>query len=113
VQQKLASQSLYARKDGGHQQRVRHLEVKEPLRRIEDFTGHPGGRGAFRFGDEAKPFVNGAGRLRAGETVEIVTPRAGGYGPPADRHPAAVGCDLTDGRIDLATAEATYHKPQR
>ena len=28
-------------KDGGHQQRVRHLEVKEPLRGIEDFTGHP------------------------------------------------------------------------
>jgi hypothetical protein len=27
-------------KDGGHQQRVRHLEVKEPLRGIEDFTGH-------------------------------------------------------------------------
>jgi N-methylhydantoinase B len=43
--------------------------------------GHPGGRGAFRFGDGAKPFVNGAGRLRAGETVEIVTPGAGGYGP--------------------------------
>ena len=28
-------------KDGGYQRRVRHLEVKEPLRGIEDFTGHP------------------------------------------------------------------------
>ena len=28
-------------KDGGHQQRVRHLKVKEPLRGMEDFTGHP------------------------------------------------------------------------
>jgi hypothetical protein len=28
-------------KDGGHQGRVRHLEVKEPLRRIEDFAGDP------------------------------------------------------------------------
>jgi hypothetical protein len=28
-------------KDGGHQQRVRHLEVKEPLRGIENLTGHP------------------------------------------------------------------------
>jgi hypothetical protein len=28
-------------KDCGHQRRVRHLEVKEPLRRIEDFAGHP------------------------------------------------------------------------
>jgi hypothetical protein len=28
-------------KDRRHQRRVRHLEVKEPLRGIEDFTGHP------------------------------------------------------------------------
>ena len=28
-------------KDGGHQRRVRHLEVKEPLRWIEDFAGDP------------------------------------------------------------------------
>ena len=28
-------------KDRGHQRRVRHLEVKQPLARIEDFTGHP------------------------------------------------------------------------
>ena len=28
-------------KDGGHQRRVRHPEVKEPLGGIEDFTGHP------------------------------------------------------------------------
>ena len=41
VRQNSASQSLYARKDRGHQPRVRHLEVKEPLRGIEDFTRHP------------------------------------------------------------------------
>jgi hypothetical protein len=36
------SASLVVRaKYGGHQRRVRHLEVKEPLRGIEDFTGHP------------------------------------------------------------------------
>ena len=28
-------------KDRGYQQQVRDLEVKEPLRGIEDFTGHP------------------------------------------------------------------------
>jgi hypothetical protein len=28
-------------KDGGHRRRVRHLEIKQPLRGIEDFTGHP------------------------------------------------------------------------
>jgi N-methylhydantoinase B len=49
--------------------------------------GHPGGRGAFRLGDGVEPFVSAAGRLRAGETVEIVTPGAGGYGSPAERDP--------------------------
>jgi len=47
--------------------------------------GHPGGCGAFRFGNAVEPFVNGAGRLRAGETVEIITPGAGGYGPPSEQ----------------------------
>jgi N-methylhydantoinase B len=75
--------------------------------------GHPGGRGDFRFGDGVEPFVNGAGSLRAGETVEIVTPGAGGLGPPAERGPAAVGRDLADGRIDLATAAAIYRKQAR
>jgi hypothetical protein len=40
VQQNSASQSEVP-KDGGHQRRVGHLEVKEPLRGIEDFAGHP------------------------------------------------------------------------
>jgi len=47
--------------------------------------GHAGGCGGFRFSDGVEPLVGGAGRLRAGETVEIVTPGAGGYGPPAER----------------------------
>jgi len=38
-------------------------------------------------GDGVEPFVSGAGRLRAGETVEIITPGAGGYGSPAERDP--------------------------
>ena len=70
--------------------------------------GQPGGRGAFRLSDGVEPFVNGAGSLRAGETVEIVTPGAGGYGPPAERDPAAVERDLADERIDRATAAAIY-----
>jgi N-methylhydantoinase B len=66
--------------------------------------GHPGGCGAFRFGDDVEPFVSGSGRLRAGETVEIITPGAGGYGTPSERDPAAVEWDVADGRIDPATA---------
>jgi N-methylhydantoinase B len=62
--------------------------------------GHPGGCGDFRFGNGVEPFVGGSGRLRAGETVEIITPGAGGYGPPSERDPALVARDLADRRID-------------
>jgi N-methylhydantoinase B len=69
--------------------------------------GHPGGRGVFEFGDRVGPFANGSGRLRAGETVEIVTPGAGGYGAPSERNAAAVERDVADGRINLATQGKT------
>jgi N-methylhydantoinase B len=45
--------------------------------------GEPGGCASFRFSPGAGPFIQGNGTLRAGETVEIVTPGVGGYGPPA------------------------------
>jgi N-methylhydantoinase B len=70
--------------------------------------GRPGGCGAFRFGDGVEQFMQGSGRLRAGETAEIITPGAGGYGPPDERDPAAVTRDLADQRIDLGTAATTY-----
>ena len=59
--------------------------------------GHPGGCGAFRFGDRVEPFVKGSGRLRPGETVEIITPGAGGYGAPSEY-------DIADERINPATS---------
>ena len=52
--------------------------------------GQPGGCGTFRFGLGVEPFVQGSGTLHAGQTVEIVTPGAGGYGPPDAPDPAAV-----------------------
>jgi len=52
--------------------------------------GHPGGRGAFRFGDGVEPFVNGSGRLRAGETVEIITPGASGEPVGMAHRPSAI-----------------------
>jgi N-methylhydantoinase B len=70
--------------------------------------GDPGAPGIFRFGDRVAPFVGGSGRLRPGETVEIITPGAGGYGPPAERDPAAVERDLADRRIDRANVAGRY-----
>jgi len=51
-------------KDGGHRRRVRHLEIKQPLRGIEDFTGHPiecvGGtrRHAYARGEERSGVID-------------------------------------------------------
>ncbi|HTZ79444.1 MAG TPA: hydantoinase B/oxoprolinase family protein [Stellaceae bacterium] len=70
--------------------------------------GLPGGKGAIVLRNGADAFVQGNGRLRKGEIVEIITPGAGGYGPPAKREPAAVRRDLAEGRIDAATAARIY-----
>jgi N-methylhydantoinase B len=58
--------------------------------------GEPGGCGGFRFGDGVEPFIEGRGALHPGETVEIITPGAGGYGPASERDPAAIARDLAD-----------------
>jgi len=60
------------------------------------YGGEPGGYGDFKFGEGVEPFIGGNGVLRAGQTVEIITPGAGGYGPPAERDPAASARDLAD-----------------
>ena len=70
--------------------------------------GLPGGKGAIVLRNGADAFVQGNGRLRKGEIVEIITPGAGGYGPPAKREPAAVRRDVAEGRIDAATAARIY-----
>jgi N-methylhydantoinase B len=70
--------------------------------------GGPGGRGAFRFGQGVAPFTHGSGLLRAGETVEIITPGAGGYGPPHQRDAQAVAADIAEGRITQEAARTLY-----
>ncbi len=74
--------------------------------------GLAGGRGAFNVGNGATAFDHGHGRLLPGQCVEIITPGAGGYGPPSGRSPAAVRRDLAEGRIDAATADAVYGMTQ-
>jgi N-methylhydantoinase B len=61
--------------------------------------GEAGGRGAFNFSEGVA--LTGAGRavLHVGDTVEIVTPGAGGYGPPDFRDPDSVARDLADRRV--------------
>ena len=70
--------------------------------------GLPGGMSRVVTGADVAPFRHGSGVLRAGEVVEIITPGAGGYGPPALRDRSLVSHDVAEGRIDADTARAVY-----
>ena len=70
--------------------------------------GLPGGKGAYALGPGVKPFEHGSGMLQPGQTVDIVTPGAGGYGPPDQRDPSAVRRDVAERRIGLDDAHAVY-----
>lgn len=70
--------------------------------------GLEGGRGGFVFGPGVAPFDHGNGDLKRGDVIEIVTPGAGGYGPPSGRSAEAVRRDLAEGRIDRETAQRVY-----
>ena len=73
------------------------------------FGGGPGGRGALLLRrDGAAPRRLGskvAGlQLARGDTVTIITPGAGGYGPPAEREPDRVARDVREGKISVGLA---------
>jgi N-methylhydantoinase B len=46
--------------------------------------------------------------LKAGQWFALVTPGAGGYGPPDERAPEAVARDLAEGVITPEVAATTY-----
>ena len=50
----------------------------------------------------------GAFRAPAGSLIEMITPGSGGFGPVAERDPAAVGRDLLDGYVSAAAAQRDY-----
>jgi N-methylhydantoinase B len=70
--------------------------------------GHEGGRAGFAFSPDVEPFVHGAGLLRAGQWMEVVTPGAGGHGPPSERERSAAARDVAEGVIDAETARRIY-----
>jgi N-methylhydantoinase B len=67
--------------------------------------GHPGGVASIK---ASVPLQHGAGMLRRGDLIEVVTGGAGGYGSPMARKPEAVACDLAEGRIDEAAVRQVY-----
>lgn len=70
-----------------------------------------GGEGArFQVHTTGGTLERGRGLFDRGASVEVVTPGAGGYGPPGKRDTVRVRADLKDGRISDATARKYYQK---
>jgi N-methylhydantoinase B len=73
--------------------------------------GLPGSAGFYRLDGQPTLLDRGMGPIRAGQVVEIISPGAGGYGPPAERSQAEVARDLAERRISQATARDIYGFP--
>ncbi len=69
--------------------------------------GGPGGHGAVECGPGVE-FDRDNAVLRAGQWFAVVSPGAGGYGPPRHRDRAAVARDLAEGVISKETAREVY-----
>ena len=69
--------------------------------------GLPGAHGKMIPGPGVK-FNHDQAALKAGDWFEVITPGAGGYGPPGEREPASVARDLAEGIIDATTARDIY-----
>ena len=50
----------------------------------------------------------GAFAAPAGSAIDMTTPGSGGFGPLAERNPAAIGRDLLDGYVTEAAASRDY-----
>jgi len=74
------------------------------------FGGSGGSRLDVRYDPRAEQPARGAGMLRDGEWLEVVTPGAGGYGDPHERDPASIQRDLDEGRISAAVAAEIYRR---
>jgi N-methylhydantoinase B len=54
----------------------------------------------------------GAFEAAAGSVISMVTPGSGGFGPPAEREPAAIVHDLREGYVTAAGARRDYGIPE-
>jgi N-methylhydantoinase B len=69
--------------------------------------GGPGGFASVECGPGVV-FEKDNAVLKAGQWFAVVTPGAGGYGPPDKRDRAAVARDMAEGVIGAATARDAY-----
>jgi N-methylhydantoinase B len=72
------------------------------------FGGQDGGSYRVEPDDGVAPFKLSAGLLMKGQSIAIVTPGSGGYGPPVERDPDLVRQDLREDRISVEVARDVY-----
>jgi len=72
------------------------------------FGGLEGGRYEVERDDGVAPLRGGVGELAPGQSIAVVTPGAGGYGPPERRDRILVRRDLAEDRISPETARDVY-----
>jgi N-methylhydantoinase B len=72
------------------------------------FGGHDGGSYRVERDEGVAPFKGSAGLLMQGQSIAIVTPGSGGYGPPQNRDPELVRRDLREERISPEVARDVY-----
>ncbi len=70
--------------------------------------GQPGGMGRFEFSEGTEAFSHGQGALKKGQIVSVITPGAGGYGPPAGRSSANIARDTAEHRSIQSAAATIY-----
>jgi len=92
-------------------------QVRLDLSRLRsDSWGLFGGGAGARSRGVCSPglaFARDNATVKAGQWFEIITPGAGGYGPPKERDGAAVARDIAEGVIDAATAREVYGAEQQ
>jgi N-methylhydantoinase B len=92
-------------------------QVRLDLSRLRsDSWGLFGGGAGARSRSVCSPglaFVRDNATVQAGQWFEIITPGAGGYGPPAERDRAAVARDVAESVIDSKTARNVYGVEQQ
>ena len=72
------------------------------------FGGHDGGRCRIEYSLGVAPPVGAQTFLKAGQSVSIITPGAGGYGDPRQRDPARIRRDVEEETISADVAREVY-----
>lgn len=74
--------------------------------------GHAGAAAVVTVERPGEPPVplpsKGAFHAPAGSRIDMLTPGSGGFGPPSERDPAALGRDLLDGYVTLGAVAEAY-----